>query len=401
MGSGFLLKRYILIYTSFYLNKENLLFDKKIKKNLKNLAVLVDYFIKIAYTSASTSKPRVLKSRLKEKVMELSDRKKKILCMAVEEYIRDCSPITSGGIKDSASLDCSTATLRNELNALEAMGFLKQLHTSGGRIPTAQGYRFYVENLLENVSIDEDNLEKVKGVISARTNSLDDIVSGIAKIVSETTNYPTVVMLDGYQNLVLSEFKLIPLLEDKIMVLIGTTAGYITQTLDVKATQNDCEDASNYLTKHFKGETIGFMIENIDQLEYGMHGEINAFKNVVSTLIDGLRRMNEQKKLSVRREGSAKLLDSKGEIEEAKKVLNVLDDEKELSNILELEGKGNIEVSIADEDNASCSVVKAPICVNGRQLASIGVIGPQRMDYAGIASALKVVIDSLNDLKGE
>ena len=80
--------------------------------------------------------------------MELSERKKKILCMAVEEYIRDCSPITSGGIKDSASLDCSTATLRNELNALEAMGFLKQLHTSGGRVPTAQGYRFYVEELL-------------------------------------------------------------------------------------------------------------------------------------------------------------------------------------------------------------------------------------------------------------
>ena len=78
----------------------------------------------------------------------------------------------------------------------------------------------------------------------------------------------------------------------------------------------------------------------------------------------------------------------------------MLEDEKELSNILTLEGKGDIEVTVADEDS-NCSVVKAPICVDGRQLASIGVIGPQRMDYAGIASALKVVIDSLNDLKGE
>ena len=87
-------------------------------------------------------------------------------------------------------------------------------------------------------------------------------------------------------------------------------------------------------------------------------------------------------------------------MEEAKKALKVLDDEKELSSILELEGKGDIEVTVAEEDD-SCSVVKAPLCVNGRQLASIGVIGPQRMDYAGIASALKVVIDNLNDLKGE
>lgn len=333
--------------------------------------------------------------------MELSERKKKILCMAVEEYIRDCSPITSGGIKDSASLDCSTATLRNELNALEAMGFLKQLHTSGGRVPTAQGYRFYVEELLSNVSIEEGDLEKVKGVIGKRTSSLDDIVSGIAKIVSEATNYPTVIMVDGYQNLVLSEFKIIPLLEDKVMVLIGTMAGYVTQTLDVRATAEDCQDASNYLTNHFKGETIGFMIENIDQFEFGMHSEIDAFKNVVNSLIDGLKKMQEHKKLSVRREGSAKLLESKGQLEGAKKVLNVLEDEKELSNMLELDGNGRIEVEIAEEENSSCSVVKAPICVNGRQLASIGVIGPQRMDYAGIASALKVVVDSLKDLKGE
>lgn len=332
--------------------------------------------------------------------MELSERRKKILCMAVEEYIRDCSPITSGGIKDTASLDCSTATLRNELNTLEAMGYLKQLHTSGGRIPTVQGYRYYVENLLQTVTASNKELDEVKNLISSRTSSLNDIVTGIAKIVSRETNYPTVVMIDGVDNLVLSDFKLVPLLDDKVMVLVGTTAGYITQTLDVKATGEDCEDATNYLTKHFKGETIGFMIDNIEQFEQGMHNEIKAFQNVVNTLITGLKHLNNQKYLNVRREGSAKLIEN-GDVEQAKKVLNVLDDEKELSSILELEGNGDIEVTVADEDNAKCSVVKAPIVVNGRQLASIGVIGPQRMDYAGIASALKVVIDNLNNLKGE
>jgi len=331
--------------------------------------------------------------------MELSMRKQKILQMAVEEYIKDCSPITSGGIKDSASLDCSTATLRNELNALEAMGFLKQLHTSGGRVPTAQGYRYYVEYLLSQGQASEGQLEEVKKIISSRTSSLDEIVGGIAKIVSQATNYPTVVMVDGVKNLVLNDLKIIPLLEDKVMVLIGTMAGYINQTLDVRATLKDCEDASKYLTNHFKGETLGFMIDNIDFYREGMHNEIDAFQKVVNSLIDGLKNLNNQRYLNVRREGSAKLLNDNS-VEEAKKVFNVLDDEKELSNILELEGKGNIEVSVAD-DSQNCSVVKAPIVVNGRQLASIGVIGPQRMDYAGIASALKVVIDSLNELKGE
>ncbi len=333
--------------------------------------------------------------------MELSDRKKKILCMAVEEYIKDCSPITSGGIKDVTSLNCSTATLRNELNALEAMGFLKQLHTSGGRIPTAQGYRYYVENLLHSASASERELDEVKEVISSRTSSLTDIISGIAKIVSKATNYPTVVMVDGVDNLVLTEFRIIPLLDDKVMVLIGTIAGYINQTLDVKASVEDCLDASTYLTNHFKGETIGFMIENIDQFEEGMKLEIQTFQSLVNSLINGLKVLNKQRYLNVRREGSAKLLEDNGDVEGAKKVFNVLEDEEELSSIMEIKGEGDIEVTVADEDSAKCSVVKAPICVNGRQLASIGVIGPQRMDYAGIASALKVVIDNLNNLKGE
>lgn len=331
--------------------------------------------------------------------MQLSERKQKILCMAIEEYIKDCSPITSGGIKDSASLDCSTATLRNELNALEAMGFLKQLHTSGGRIPTAQGYRYYVENLLARGQASEGQLDEVQKIISSRTSSLEEIVNGIAKVVSQATNYPTVVMVDGYKNLVLNDVKIIPLLADKVMVLIGTMAGYINQTLDITASVQDCEDASKYLTNHFRGETIGFMIENMDAYAEGMHSEIKAFQGVVNSLIDGLKKLNGQKMLNVRREGSAKLL-NENSVEDAKKVLNVLEDEKELSGLMELDGKGNIEVTVADEQQ-DCSVVKAPIVVNGRQLASIGVIGPQRMDYAGIASALKVVIDSLNNLKGE
>ena len=195
--------------------------------------------------------------------MELSERKIKILNIAVEEFIKDSAPITSGAVKDKTSLDVSTATLRSELNALEAMGFLKQLHTSGGRVPTAQGYRFYVENILKNVRATNAELEDVREIIENRTQSLETIVAGIAKIISKATNYPTVVLVNGMENLILQEFKIIPLLGDKCMVLIGTNYGYITNTMDVQASQESCTDASNYLTKYFKGETMGFMMENI------------------------------------------------------------------------------------------------------------------------------------------
>ncbi len=323
--------------------------------------------------------------------MELSERKIKILNIAVEEFIKDSAPITSGSVKDRTSLDVSTATLRNELNALEAMGFLKQLHTSGGRIPTAQGYRFYVENLLKNIKASNKELKNVRKIIENRTQSLSEIVSDIAKVISQATNYPTVVLVNGIENLILQEFKIVPLLGEKCMVLIGTNYGYINSTIDISATAQNCEDASNYLTKYFKGETMGFMMENIDQFKCGMKEEISAFQTIVDNVILGLSKLNKQKLLNVQAKGVVDLVDS---TEDAKKVLKTLADEKELIEVLDND-EDKISAVVADDGDDKCSVVKAPIIVGGNKLASIGVFGPQKMDYMSIASALKVVVEEL------
>ena len=332
--------------------------------------------------------------------MELSERKRNIISMAVEEYIKDSAPITSGGIKDIGKLDCSTATLRNELNALEAMGYLRQLHTSGGRIPTAQAYRFYVENLLKDIKATDEELEDVRKLIEDRTKSLSDLVSGIAKIVSKATNYPTVIIVNGLDNLILQEFKIIPLINNKVMVLIGTNSGYITDTLEAKASQESCLDASSYLTRTFRGESIGFMIRNLSQLKQGMNGEISAFQEIVDSLVGGLKKINERKMLDIRKEGALKMLKSGDDINETQKVLELLEDEDNLLEVIKKNNLDEISISVADEDNL-CSIISAPVKVGGSQLATINVIGPQRMDYEKIASALKVVIDNLSKLKGE
>ncbi len=324
--------------------------------------------------------------------MELSQRKIKILNSAVEEFIKDSAPITSMSVKDKTALDVSTATLRNELNALEAMGFLKQLHTSGGRVPTAQGYRFYVENLLRDVKATNGELEEVRTIIENRTQSLADMISKIAKVISKATNYPTVVMMNGIENLILTEFKIIPLLDEKCMVLIGTNYGYISETMDFSATLENCHDASNYLTKYFKGETIGYLLDNIDEYMRGMSGEIKAFQGVVNNIIKGLSRLNKQKLLNVQTDGMAELVDKDDDIKGTKKIIKMLNDKEELIEVLD-----KTEDKISADVTEDLSVIKAPIIVGGNKLASIGVIGPQKMDYSGIASALKVVIDELNN----
>ena len=267
---------------------------------------------------------------------------------------------------------------------------MKQLHTSGGRVPTAQGYRFYVENLLKDVKATNGELEEVKRIIENRTQSLADMISKIAKIISKATNYPTVVMMNGIENLILTEFKIIPLLDEKCMVLIGTNCGYISQNMDFSATVENCTDASNYLTKYFKGETMGFLLANIDEYMRGMSGEIKAFQGIVNNIIRGLTKLNKQKLLNVQTDGMAKLIEKDEDIKETKKIIKMLSDEEELIEVLD-RTDDKISADVTDE----LSVMKAPIMVGGNKLASIGVIGPQKMDYSGIASALKVVIDEL------
>lgn len=328
--------------------------------------------------------------------MQLSGRKRQILMVAVENYIASCSPVTSGGLKNLAELDCSTATLRSELNALEAMGYLRQLHTSSGRVPTAQGYRFYVESLLSNMSVTNHELEKVRSLIEKKTNSLSDLISEIAKVIGEATNYPTVVMASGVENLILQDFQIIPLLSQEVLVLIGTNAGYINERLDISATQQECNDASRFFKKHFVGKTIKQMTDEFE--ENNLTSEIQEFQLIVDCLVKGLKRFNNRKMLDVQRKGALKLLES-GELDKAKHILSVLDDEDELIEVMESgEDDQPIIVSIAENDD-DVSVLKVPIKIGAVEL-SVGVLGPQRMDYGGVSAALKLLVDELENLKG-
>ena len=161
----------------------------------------------------------------------LSDRKKTILFSAIDNYIKQASPITSLLVQQTELHDISTATIRNELATLEAMGFLKQLHTSSGRVPTTQGYRFFVNEVLKNTTYNQKALKQIQGEMFARTNNLSEIVDSIAKTISSTTNYPTVVMLDGLDNLVIQSIKVLFMISGQVLVLIDTNAGAISSTI--------------------------------------------------------------------------------------------------------------------------------------------------------------------------
>ena len=142
---------------------------------------------------------------------KLSDRKRDILLSAVGNYIDNALPITSSNVQNSAFTSLSSATLRNELNALEELGYLKQLHTSGGRIPTSKGYRYYVESLLSAREFDTQVVDLIKNKFVKRSNFILDVVDALAKNVSDVLKLPTFIEMQNYDSLVIKNINIISL----------------------------------------------------------------------------------------------------------------------------------------------------------------------------------------------
>lgn len=328
---------------------------------------------------------------------KLSERKHKILIRAIEDYISDACPITSGAVQQKHLKEVSSATLRNELNALEAMGYLKQLHTSSGRVPTTEGYKYYVSWLLDGTAPDEEELERVREVFEQKSSSISEIISQIAQIVSQATNYPTVIVTNGYDKLVIDEINIVPLIDKQALMLLKTKSGVIHNTFSASASQKNCQDAGHFLTKTYRGKTIGEMVENFSLDYKNLQNKLSSFIGVVENVIKLLKQISKVASVDIRHEGSAKLLvDST--LEQAKNIFNLLEDEEALIDVVDSEEQDGITLDIDEHEKLSgYAVVKAPIILDGKQVATVGVLGPERMDYAEVAAALKLVINEVNE----
>jgi len=335
----------------------------------------------------------------------LSDRKKTILFCAIDNYIKQASPITSLLVQQTELHDISTATIRNELATLEAMGFLKQLHTSSGRIPTSQGYRFFVNEILKSTPKNAKALTEVKGEMFARTNNLSEIVDSIAKTISSTTNYPTVVMLDGLDNLIVQSVKVLFMISGQVLVLIDTNAGAISSTISAPSniTKQDCDNASNIFTDIFSGQSVSFMTQNMDTFSLSIKNSMKNYEEVFKLVISVLSSYQNNTSSNVSNKTLIKMLESPeiSSVEKAKNILSVLDDKQSLQNVFDTSSEDGITVKIGSENKLDklndCAVIKTPLILDGKKVATVGIIGPERIDYATVASVLKFVSDELKN----
>ena len=335
---------------------------------------------------------------------EKNKRKREIVLTAVDEYIKTAQPVTSGQLNMHFK-EISSATIRNELNALESMGYFKQLHTSGGRIPTSLAYKEYVNSLLECDDLNYDSIKKVISNYENKSVSLISTLSTLAKRLSKATNCPAVLVQHGLKNLTIENIQIVPLIQKDALLLVETNAGIIDDniSLDPNIDRPACLEASDYLTKHFKGQTIGYMVDNINDVCLRAGAQIIQFKDLIESVAESLISVI-QTKCDVTNENPAKMLNgmSKNEFDDTKSVFEFLEDQENVINVVRADNN-ELNFTIGDDQNEKLKggmMMSAPIVINGVSIASLALVGPKRIDYANVAAALKFIVNQIDNTKG-
>ena len=336
----------------------------------------------------------------------LNERKKKILQAIVEEYVETAEPVSSGNLLKKYDLQCSSATVRNEMAELEQAGLLDKPHASAGRVPSAQGYRFYVNELLKEDNISLEEIEYIKDKLETRAVELEDFTKIVTNTLAEVTHYTSLAVGPDNAQQVISEIKFVLLGSRILMAIILTENGLIKETIikfDEDITENQVASINRVFNRKLKGMTLNEISKPMEEFIISeMKDEIKIIKMIVEQIN---KAIIECKNIYMDGKSNCLNMPEFNEIDKAKNFLDIIDKGEFLENI---NGDGtvkDINVYIGSENHdeklKDYSIITFKHTINGKDLGTIGIIGPTRMDYSKVISIMKYINKELNKNKEE
>ena len=334
----------------------------------------------------------------------LDDRKKKVLQAIVEEYINTAEPVSSAIILNKYDLKCSSATIRNEMADLDKHGYLEKVHTSSGRIPSAKGYRYYVDELLKDDNISLEEVKYISDKLETKVHEIEDLTKITANTISEITHYTTVTIGPKADEQIIQEIKFVLLGSRMLLAIIMTDIGMVKETI-IKFDEEINEKQIETLNYMFNNKLKGEPISKIDRpLEEYLFEEMEDMIKVIKPIITQIRKvLFEDSQIYL--EGARRELDLPefNSLQVAKNFMNILDRRELMEDMLNSGFAEDINVYIGEENEKEelkdFSVVTFKHKVGNKDMGTIGIIGPKRMDYSKVISVMKYISKKLNHEK--
>ncbi|KNF09360.1 heat-inducible transcription repressor HrcA [Gottschalkia purinilytica] len=337
--------------------------------------------------------------------MMLDERKLQVLHAIIQSYIISAEPIGSRTISKKFDLGVSSATIRNEMSDLEELGYLVQPHTSAGRIPSDKAYRLYVNKLMTSLDIGSILSNDLKDKLTEGRREIDQLIQGAAKILASITNYTSLAIAPQIKRSSIKRIQLVPVDDSKILAVLVTDSGILKNAV-FRTNDNISYDNLNVMTNFLNEKLKGLTIEDIGyDFQEGLIREMYELKYSISSIMPViLQSLEDTEDMGIYFDGVTNIFNfpEYNDISKAKQFLSFIEDKNSVMDMLINSEFSDVQVTIGSEniyeEIQDCSVITAVYSINGKTIGKIGVIGPTRMDYLRVITAVKSLSLDLNEI---
>ncbi len=322
----------------------------------------------------------------------LSERQNKLLKLIVEEYIKTAIPVGSQGLCDI--LKCSSATIRNEMAYLEERGFLEKTHTSSGRVPSENGYRYYVDNLMEPRKMTGEDVLKLQRIFDNKQLVLSDVITKSMEIISDITNLTSIVLGTSSSENKLKQVQVVPMDSNNVIAIVITDKGHVEHK-ELNIGDNVSSEEVKKVVDLINRLLVGTPLDEISsKLEFEIKPIIGKYVKSHEALYQAFyNAFNEFSfKNHMHMSGKTKLLDYQ-EFDNVKKVKELLNKFDDTSLVRKIKADDNdINVYIGHENNFDddMSIIKTKYKIGDLE-GTVAIMGPKRMDYEKVVSLLDYI----------
>ncbi len=333
----------------------------------------------------------------------MDERAQILLKTLVEHYVTDGQPMGSNALLQHSGLGLSSATIRNVMSDLEQLGFVSSPHTSAGRIPTQQGYRFFVDSLLSVQPLEKQQVQALENTL--QSSNPQEVITTAADMLSHLTQFAGMILTPKRRALTFKHLEFMPLSEQRILVIIVTTDGNVQNRViepetPFKATE--LTEASNFFNAHYAGKTF-------DEARQNLHNDLKKMQADISSLmaaaLDTEDSSSTQDNDDVIIAGERNLLnvdELATNVTTLRKLFDVFERRSSLMQLLDNSQKAEgVQIFIGGESGYSsldeCSMVTSPYEVDGQVVGTLGVIGPTRMAYERVIPIVDITAKLLSN----
>lgn len=339
--------------------------------------------------------------------MELTERQLKIFQAIVDDFIETAQPVGSRTLSRKFDLGVSSATIRNEMADLEELGYIEQLHTSSGRIPSDVGYRLYVDNLMRLYRLANTQKKAIRDQLISQMLETEGLIHRASEILSQMASLTSFILTPDFKASRLKNLKIIRLNEKRALLVLVSESD-IVKDLIIRSNnldQDELDKISNMLRHRLKGK-------DMNELDRGrivlMENDFIEHSEFLNQLIESIKEhLNRNSANKLHFSGIAHVLHTPEfyDVEKAKSILDTLEKKDKLSIVLREDLAKDMSVRIGKENSwdeiRECSLITATYKINGRIVGKIGVIGPTRIHYSKIISLVEYVTATLTEVFSE